>query len=197
MDDLDPIETLYENLSSAASRPNDYSGEPFWTLPALRRVLNLEETSRVLGLRLDYRDSTNTTLAKRVHDRSIRIFAILVMIEAAEAIFDFIENDVKDDDLPIPDTILLGGKDEIPLRFSFIRRWSRTRRALFFQRQWQVLTPVFTYQEVPVHYSFDHRVILPWIKKESRAAGAFDVIQRVTIDPDSYHFASPKVSTSI
>lgn len=140
-----------------------------------------------------------------------RIFAILVLIEKADAILDFIENSIDDSRLPFFDkparTGLLyftHGNTETSLSFTW--HWNRSVSTSFLRKQWVFLAPTFeSTPENICHYRLSEDHVLPitydegpniqnWEEVQGEmirhisAFGDLPEIIRVRLHPRHYNF---------
>ena len=102
---------------------------------------------------------------------SLKILAILIMIERAEYITRFIEHGIRDDKLPL----LLNYQAEI------FRNWSPHETDTFCEKQYMVLAPVLDFTR-GTHFEWDKNIRMPFIDKlEWKTSGAHGVIAQIKI----------------
>ncbi|KAI0458011.1 kinase-like domain-containing protein [Xylaria acuta] len=170
------------------------------SLIQLRNVV--EELTRCLRYTTD--PHIIQDFAKRIcaEEKSYRkVFAILVLIEKADTIPEFLREGIHDGDLPLI-KLELGGKPGI---FEFGRKpeegkvahplkcfksFSRMNLMNFEDCQWAVLAPIFDRprRKDVKHYDLKDQIILPFTEEEEVSEGGFGRIMRVKIHPDHHNF---------
>ncbi|KAF2964221.1 hypothetical protein GQX73_g9348 [Xylaria multiplex] len=198
----------------------------FWSFEILSRILTRERISKALGIEFfedvgqSRRISSYVNKIGPVYDddadiiekgpfyrpppeskRYLKVFGILVMIEMVQFIYDFIDNSIGDDELPLTHPWLSQERDGVGASkdkssLDFMLGWPHSRAYHFDDQQWQFLTPFFSLRDrdnhsitTVNHYKLKNDIILPWIKvKGHQFMSASSIIQRVTIDPGSHDF---------
>ncbi|KAK0262046.1 hypothetical protein LTS09_003469 [Friedmanniomyces endolithicus] len=104
-----------------------------------------------------------------------KIFSILVMLDQVDRIEHFIKRDqlqARDIDSLLPVT-------KIDLRTTLKDDYIADQ---FYLSQWEFCAPVFTRKTIP--RIFDRHVVLPFVRKEWVAAGAYGAVYKIDIHPD-------------
>ncbi|KAI0439232.1 kinase-like protein [Xylaria telfairii] len=185
---------------------------PFGCLESLIQLQSVEEE---LIKCLPYTDSHEIKdFAKKIcalpttEEKSYRkIFAILVLIEKADSILEFLREGVHDGDLPLMKlelgnkTVEFGrkpseGKDPHPLKC--FKNFSRMNLMNFEDCQWAMLAPIFgrPSQEDVEHHDLEDLIVLPFTEGEEVSEGGFGRISRVKIHPDHHNFDDSGTSCS-
>lgn len=121
--------------------------------------------------------------AKDVRQSFTRIFAILILIEKADAILDFIENSIDDSRLPFFDKDARAGllyctHGDTETSLSFTWHWHRSVSTSFLRKQWVFLAPTFeSTPENICHYRLSEDAVLPIVYDEGSNAPAWEEVQ--------------------
>jgi len=122
-----------------------------------------------------------------------KIFAILILIERAAVIGNFVKDGMCDDYLPVrftgtwPYRVYCSGDTE--RRPKCFWGWRRSTLQRFEREQWKVLAPVFTTSaklDDPPY--FGEGTILPFTEKEIKNTGTYGKVYRVKIHPEHFNF---------
>lgn len=129
-----------------------------------------------------------------------KVFALLVLAEAAAMILQFLGEDVSDLDLPLtpikcPSLVGFSRKDETALLACFAE-WSPMKLQNFHDHQWKLLAPFFSQGKDgdAKHYVLQDGRILPFValagikKDETVVSGGFGRVFLVDIHEDHHHF---------
>ncbi|KAI8659968.1 hypothetical protein NCS56_01215100 [Fusarium sp. Ph1] len=123
----------------------------------------------------------------------VKIYALLTLVDKSEQILAFIEEGLRDKDLPLryDDTDFF--RDEEALKC--FQSWKPPEKGRFSIWQWGFVVPFFQLEPdgSPKHYNLDSRAIIPWIYDSTvpvlEIAGVsdreFSGVYRIAIDPDS------------
>ncbi|KAK4229594.1 kinase-like domain-containing protein [Podospora fimiseda] len=127
-----------------------------------------------------------------------KILAILLLISLPEAIIDFINEGLSDDDLPFdvdsskPGRFLLQPKpkDSETSSRRAIRFMKASQRRSFYEQQWAIVVPVFHLDESGgiKGYLFHEKTILPFITEQACFRGAHGEILKVEIHTEHHNF---------
>ncbi|KAK3369772.1 kinase domain-containing protein [Lasiosphaeria ovina] len=134
-----------------------------------------------------------------------KIFAILVLIEKAASIVEFMDEGLHDGCLPLPKVPLDLVGNTSGWAFTFVRKdegknaiqrlqsfqgFSRMNHKNFDACQWALLAPIFRRphrQDVQLEY-LHSQAILPFSEEEEVAQGGYGEVSRVVIHPDNHDF---------
>jgi hypothetical protein len=130
-----------------------------------------------------------------------KIFAVLILIERPWKIFDFMAENVFDDELPLDRydqkgaQFSLRGANGFWLTTSF-GDWKVKDIRQFDEFQWSMMSPFFGQSQSgkPLFYRFHNRVILPWVRYSEVAEGGFSVMHQAMIHPAHHNFLDMGVS---
>ena len=219
---------LQENILAARQQTRNNEGQIRKFIPKdeLCRVVNTESVTRELVKELSKVHSHEQirSYAKNVCRESVtgemrkgkakiksfrKIFALLVLVEAASSILLFLEEDVSDQDLPLT-LVRHQGTDElyrksdqhkVPLRCFKHEMWSPVKLENFQEYQWWMLAPFFSPDEdgIVKHYILRDEHILPFIAsndKEDQIAdktGGYGKVIMVRIHADHHNFRDQKL----
>lgn len=112
-----------------------------------------------------------------------RIFAILILIEKADAILNFIENSIDDSRLPFFDKparagLLYSTHGDTETSLSFTWHWHRSASSSFLRKQWVFLAPTFeSTPENICHYRLSQDHVLPIVYDEGSNVPAWEEVQ--------------------
>ena len=119
-------------------------------------------------------------LAREIVQRARKVFAILLLIghgEAIEVMFkhDSLQQLSVDAKLPFSERSLqiLLGNDSLA--------------GDFFERQWELITPVFSHTLLP--REFEGETILPFLGQEPKGDGSFGEVWEYDIHPENHRFS--------
>lgn len=132
---------------------------------------NVESTLRSEGL-TDTENLTNWVMGG-----AKRLFLVLIRMNpgsVVELLETLRKNEFRDDSLPVHLSVSGGvaaEKKEDAREFPFFASWDENDLTLFETHQWSVLAPIFS-NEAPFYYNFNNRRCLPWLSRQSKAAGA-------------------------
>ncbi|RYC59326.1 hypothetical protein CHU98_g6896 [Xylaria longipes] len=180
---------------------------PFKCLESLIQLRNVvEELTRCLPCTTDPRTieyfAENICAIPNDKEKSYRkIFTILVLIEKADTIQEFLREGIHDGDLPLmklerdgkPGIFEFGRKSEegkAAHSLKCFKGFSRMNFMNFEDYQWAVLAPIFGRPRPKDvrHYNLEDQTILPFIEEEEVSEGGFGRISRVKIHPDHHNF---------
>jgi hypothetical protein len=166
--------TLEEDLWNA--RVTYKSHRSFIPITELRRLITVDRVSQEL-----HAQNPETIPIEMVNKAEIivqnatRLFALLILIGKEQYITSFIEEGIRDDDLPINGVRC---KD-----IQVFSQWKPKAVKDFKQDQWSVISPIF--DTVGEHYELDDHTILPFIENkecpEQLIAGGYSDVRSVRI----------------
>ncbi|RYP71041.1 hypothetical protein DL769_004779 [Monosporascus sp. CRB-8-3] len=151
---------------------------------------NLEEIMRYVCGNTESRDP-------RELKGSRRIFAILVLLDRATSIVDFMKDGLCDGDLPLVrhnekganfDLVRKLGEKEFSL--TCFKGWRRIDIQQFDSHQWYMRPPIFAIKDgEAVFYPLESRIIFPWLEYDDAISQSdFSVVRRVRIHPAHHNF---------
>ncbi|KAF1850768.1 uncharacterized protein K460DRAFT_274684, partial [Cucurbitaria berberidis CBS 394.84] len=218
---LGPTHELQEQILDARQRTRNNEGQIRKFIPKedLCRVVNTDSVTRALMKELSQVHSheqirsyakvicteleTNEIQRGKAKIKSFRkIFALLVLVEAASSIVRFLDEDVSDQDLPLT-LVRRQGTDEL------YRKGNRNKKPLrcfklspvklenFQEYQWWMLAPYFSPGEdgVMKHYILQDDHILPFVDPDDAdeggvviKTGGYGRVLMVRIHPDHHNF---------
>ncbi|KAL9071967.1 MAG: hypothetical protein Q9161_003899 [Pseudevernia consocians] len=126
-----------------------------------------------------------------VFRRAKKIFAILVVIRQLDVLQDLIKEELGDELLPLANPATSSLEDN-KLR-SALSKWDLDTIKGFFEFQWTLLSPIFSEGK---HLKLDDDAILPFIKSEPIANGAYGGVHCVEIHSDHEIFEKLRSPTS-
>lgn len=187
------------------SQRHDTRGEPFWPEELLKRTMSKDRVLESLDPRAKEYIHHILPPADMTPGLSgqgrMKIYALLTLMERAEQIVEFIEEGLRDQDLPLR----FDNKDffcngEVVNCF---QNWRLFEKAYFEKQQWGFVTPFFQLgpDHSPKHYELDVRTVIPWVHDGTdsalgipgRSYGGFGDVSRIIIDPDSHALWEPLV----
>ncbi|KUJ09273.1 kinase-like protein [Mollisia scopiformis] len=177
----------------------------FVPIDEMKRLVTLSSITMELQRRGTIPDRLNQSDAveftQRILATALRLFAILTVIGKSDAILDFLEEGLGDDDLPFVRVDLqfggsnmsLGSRLRPEIRMKCILRWTRMEISNFLRDQWWMLAPVFKSPGGRVrHYMLDDFFILPYIQDEQHSgralSGGYSSVWLVKIHPAHQKF---------
>ena len=172
-------ETLLSQIKRLRRNNKNFHARLFLPELSLHKLLQKESVCATLaGLEIErYR---REELAKEIVQRARKVFAILLLIghgEAIEAMFkhDSLQNSSLDAKLPFSEHALqiLLGNDHLA--------------GDFFERQWELITPVFSHTLLP--REFEEETILPFLGQDSKGSGSFGEVWEYHIHPENHKFS--------
>ncbi|KAK5661413.1 hypothetical protein OQA88_11313 [Cercophora sp. LCS_1] len=125
-----------------------------------------------------------------------KIFAIIVLIERASDIQEFIRSGLDDSNLPFSKTSF---DSQHASQLQFFRAWKYVETEFFYEHQWVLLAPFFVFPTATIHaaphYEFQDRVILPYIQSDetnpaTRVEGGFSDVWKVKIHTAHHNLPS-------
>ena len=139
-----------------------------------------------------------------------KIFALLVLVEAASSIIRFVDEDVSDQDLPLtlvrhPGTSQLYRKENQekgPLMCFEDEIWGPVKLEMFQEYQWCLLAPFFSPPDeggVVKNYMLQDEHILPYVVPDNPKdqiidkIGGYGKVIMVDIHPDHHNFPNPQL----
>jgi hypothetical protein len=155
---------------------------------------------------------SSTNFISDIQEKATRIFVILVLLNDSGSISGFIHEGITDESLPFQRCISsersgrpnrrntklclrTSGSDEPQRPIKPMSSWPVDKIEAFDREQWTVLCTIFEKLQVPIHYDFDNREVLPFVhdeEKESRPEHHAEV-WKVGIHHSHQHFIkSPK-----
>ncbi|KAI3319258.1 kinase-like domain-containing protein [Xylariaceae sp. AK1471] len=210
-------------LAMASALPND--AQTFLPLGNLEAICR-EEAVRREFLAIYGKESPDvdryTNYVCGIHDgtrhnedTSLKIFAILVLIDRLNKINDFVHAEIKDRHLPFrkPSREARGGTFTLVKRTTLNRSepeptscfngWNPVEKRKFYDNQWRLLSPYFdrALDGTVGLYQLDEQSIMPWIGigEEKRGTfvptelhGGYAKVTQVTIHPDHHAFEAKK-----
>jgi hypothetical protein len=140
--------------------------------------------------------------------RFYKIFAILILIDREDDIFDFLEMGPCDADLPLKVVPVLGSafgdlrrSNEPDFKLPSFKNWRSNALEHFDQRQWSVVSPFLAKSKTGQvrFYQLDAKDILPWTAKDKdqRRKGGYSEVQKVRIHKNHHNFEDLDVSISM
>ncbi|KAF2849504.1 hypothetical protein T440DRAFT_398982, partial [Plenodomus tracheiphilus IPT5] len=228
---LPPLASRHElqtNILDARQRTRNNEGQVRRFIPKeeLCRVIDLASVARELRKVLPHLNAeeissyskavcqqteTKTKRHGKYQIKSFRkIFALLVLLETASSIVNFLEEDVSDQDLPLklveqrgkPVFLRKGDRTEAALRCFSHEVWSPVKLETFQEYQWLLLAPFFSPVEngIVKHYVLQTQHILPFVASDATddntadKLGGYGKVLMVHIHPDHHNFQDSKHS---
>lgn len=189
---------LEEQLYAALVRSPLNPSNSFLPRDDLQSILNKDSIKQFLGSRSEHHPTRVLQICDYICGTgALKIFAILLLINKSESIYDFFLEDVHDEDLPFTRRRQGGGRFHLSLKRSdsdhplkSSENWEALHIDLFDEYQWRVLTPCFHYDSgsIPLFYHLNERTVLPWMESSLVAEGGFARIFRVRIHPAHHNF---------
>lgn len=215
---------LQEKILAARQKTQNNEGQLRKFIPKeeLCRVVNLESVTRELIKKLSQVHSPEQLKAyaraicgeteilrknKKVIKSYRKIFALLVLVDAASSILLFLEEDVSDLELPMTLVELegtdglyrQGDQDEKPLKCFKHKMWSPFKLESFQEKQWWMLAPFFARDEdgAVKHYVLQDEHILPFLPlalsnkaadRITHKAGGYGKVLMVRIHNEHHNF---------
>jgi hypothetical protein len=188
--------SLKEMLSKYQREWRRGSGKWFIPIDKLEPLLTLEAIKAELSLCCAPRERIPSG-AGEIFEKSKKLFAVLLLIEMAASIFDFLDEGILDEHLPLgrcdidqTNHICLENYDEGHpyCGCKAMQRWNDEKRKKFAGSQWIVLAPVFqrsTSNDIP-HFDFSFNTIMPFIddhEKDADKSGGYGEVWKVKIHP--------------
>lgn len=133
-------------------------------------------------------------LAAQIFKSVPKLFAILVCLEQAHLIHEFLEEEIDDTHLPFvrsdintSEGVKLCSGKNTDKQIQCMASWSSHRISEFGQLQWYMRAPVFEFGEEIKHYELHDNDVLPWIEDHKRknhaAEGGYGSVWRIKIHP--------------
>jgi serine/threonine protein kinase len=191
-----PLKSLRENLLDARISKDDYNF--FIPIDAVERLI-CEEAIRGELSSISEIDSKWMNSVTFIRNDYQKIFGILTIIKKCHLITTFLQEEIKDIELPIrlqhvslDDTRLTTPKLESATGRTLhaFQAWSRWETDEFRQAQWLMLAPVFKMSENDIpHLELCDNTVLPFIEDYSADAreGGFSSVSAVRMHPAHQH----------
>ncbi|UPK93592.1 hypothetical protein LCI18_004527 [Fusarium solani-melongenae] len=178
-------------------------GEPFWPDGLLKRIMTRD---RVLeSINPHARASIDAIVPPEKMELGlssrglVKIYALLSLLGKSEQILAFIEEGLRDEDLPLfydGADFLVGGQ-----ALRCFQGWQCSERSLFDSQQWGFVVPSLRLAPdgSPKRYNLDSRAIMPWAYDSTKPVleipgvngSEASKVHRITIDPDSQELWEP------
>lgn len=140
---------------------------------------DLEEALTTHAIEVEPRSHKLADISHDVFHYAKKIFAILLVIGKLDALQDFIDRGLRDEDLPLAIS-MTGSMDDEHLKSAF-SGWDLDARKQFADFQWTLLALIFLEGK---HLKLHDETRLPFIKTKPIAKGAFGGVHRVEIHSD-------------
>lgn len=183
------------NLVLQSLQRSAMENRKFVPLDVLEDVFTLGNTMGALES-----NGLDPMLAHSIHQKALKVFAILVLVEQVAKTAELLREGLTDKDLPLGYEVNDGAwairsyrheSDilESQTEWKAFRGWSSNTKYNFCERQWMFLAPVFRQE----HFDyFLHRdVILPFTKVEPVKKSFFSQVYHVKIHPRHQEALSP------
>lgn len=173
-------DNLYTSWVLPNSEPPDPEPRQFFDYDILRKYWNPERIRKLLETMYPCDDVSRQSLARKlqhdiatdIHTKSLRILAILLMIGQPEAIEDFLDHHISDEDLPLVEVSPPLSKQSSVGGSSPIEAFSR--------EQWK-FCPV-SFGPGDFHRTLHPQAVLPFSSGETIVTFNGTVVHKVTID---------------
>ena len=214
--DLANLDTLargsdYENVGHLLRikeiHHEDRSTYSFWSLPLVNKIVTrariLEELKEYQDNHHELREESLPTLADEIYMEYRTTFAILCIIDKSYCILDFINEGVKDADLPLipclgsdPTNYVFARKESPSKQLHCLKRWKGRHDRESFGRMQHRFLPAFLDLEIDPasgrrnirHEPFKSTIVLPIQGREDMNQGGYGVVSRVRIHPHCHNF---------
>jgi hypothetical protein len=130
---------------------------------------------------LDCPDYDRPGIVRKVFDRGIKTFSILIWMEKAKAIIDFIEHDLLDSRLPVEESLV------VQVAPTFGKHFAQ-------EIQWQFLPYVFEPDMYDYHLSIRSEYIFPFTAEAFIGDGGYGEVVKVTMPFSQQRFFASEVS---
>ncbi|KAI8711014.1 Protein kinase domain-containing protein [Fusarium sp. LHS14.1] len=172
----------------------------------VERVVNEQAVMHELKLKdclhPDAREGGIQHRANEIIKRYKKIFAILLLVQEAGSIVDFLKDGISDNDLPfrrreshipIQSWGLYPREGNLPL--NAFEKWSTAKRQEFLEWQWVILAPFFSRKKdgKPMISMLPDEAHLPFVRTVDvdNFGGGFGSISRIFIHPDHHDLKDP------
>jgi len=164
----------------------DCPGEDTQFIPGnmLAKIVTPEAIRCELRLASETHELDLDQIVDQIFSCRCRLFAILVLIERAEKIYGFIQQNVSDSDLPFR----LGRTPSSYVKPPGFESWPIYMVDTFIAHQWRFLAPCFELvggsNHRVRHYSLEGRIPLPFVEDDREIIqGGFSQVRRIKIHP--------------
>jgi len=144
-------------------------------------------------LETDYTECELDDHAKIIHNKSPRLFAILVFLKLSRYIYDFISEGIDDADLPFlrcdKSAFILCSNKSQRKRIECMKDWDSGDVEEFNRTQYSMLSPVFDFGDEVQHQDLPDGCILPFIedygqgKNYKATEGGYGLVWKIKIHP--------------
>lgn len=198
---------LEDLLRKYAIPHEDANTRNFWPSSLLNDLMTLvrihEELEDIRDEHRDLQAELNANLADEIHLGYRKIFAILCILDKGHLIVDFIEEGVKDSDLPLVDCVNTKPTDyelarkAAPTRsLACIKRLKSRHNRESFSRIQHRFNPAFLSLGIDSksgrrdirHEQYEPTLILPIEQRVRKDQGGYGMVSRVRINPRCHEF---------
>lgn len=204
--DLDSKSPLEELLISARYEWPEGEGRYFLPADAMEKFITIEsiETELERSHASLLPSHTRHQVAVKILSVASRLFCILVLVQKAHFVCDFLRGDIDDNDLPFgrddkarkrrrPGNFRLCSKLLPNKPLECMSQWRSKWIKDFSREQWSVMTPHFRNGSSVQHYVFDDNSVFPFTRDEERndvKEGGFGTVWEIEIHPAHHSFHS-------
>ena len=180
----------------------------FVPISVLRRSITFNSVSRELrrcGER--FRDqAVRKDTADKIVSNAQKLFAILVYLGRSQFIYELLEDNVDDKDLPLlrsdkTPNFKLCSKLQPGEPITCLADWERPKIDEFAREQWSMMAPIFKHTEKVGHWVLDDNDVLPFIEDHEQSNqgpeyGGFGSVWEVKIHP-AHHDLHTTTNTKV
>ncbi|KAL4812881.1 kinase-like domain-containing protein [Aspergillus spinulosporus] len=189
------LQRLQEGLKAYRLTASIEAPQEFIPRSHLQRLVR-ENVQDILREQSIVDDGRIPSFGRLISEEATQLFAILVDVKREQHIIKFIEEGIRDKNLPFVRTSKLRRlgsglvtRQNKPIQT--ITEWDWQSIKALESKQYRVLSPVF---RSGAHYELDHLCILPFIEQETEVeygpmeAGGYGEVSREYIHPDHHEF---------
>ncbi|XXH02378.1 hypothetical protein Hte_008753 [Hypoxylon texense] len=184
-------EEMVRNFERSAGGNEDYL-----PLDAFEAIFNIETIKSIVkethpkSAKPMWREMVARIIGTKPNEGYRRILGILVLMDQASCIGEFIREGITDTDLPIPKSHSDDEESETRNRLHTLFK-SRHRNfiELFYIYQRRLFVPFFDIQEGKLRsYTFGPETVLPWKDYTKKTDGGIGLVHRIQIHPKHHNF---------